>query len=274
VRPVNLIPTEERRGELAPLRAGRLSYLLVGGLALALVAVTVTVLTGNQVKEREADLASLERERVAATQRAEALAPYAEFASLSQARISTVTSLAQSRFDWERVLRELALVLPDDVWLVSLDGSVGAASGEGEGPGAMGGSIAGPSLNLAGCGEGHQSVAAFVESLKDIDGVTRVGLVKSELPPEAEAGGAAAAASGGGAGGECQTREFIAGFEAVVAFDSVPVAAAPGTAPVAPPIEQPELADAQAQEQQARDSANEQVGEAQTAANLVPGVAR
>ena len=32
-----------------------------------------------------------------------------------------MTSLADSRFDWERVMRELALILPGDVWLTSLD---------------------------------------------------------------------------------------------------------------------------------------------------------
>ena len=31
--------------------------------------------------------------------------------------MATVTSLADSRFDWERVMRELSLVLPADVWL-------------------------------------------------------------------------------------------------------------------------------------------------------------
>ena len=31
MRPVNLIPPEERRGDHAPLRAGALSYVIVGG---------------------------------------------------------------------------------------------------------------------------------------------------------------------------------------------------------------------------------------------------
>ena len=34
------------------------------------------------------------------------------------------TSLAQSRFDWERVLRELAIVIPEDVWLTNLTATV------------------------------------------------------------------------------------------------------------------------------------------------------
>ena len=39
----------------------------------------------------------------------------------------TVSSLAQSRFDWERVLRELSLVIPEDVWLVKVTGTVSPA---------------------------------------------------------------------------------------------------------------------------------------------------
>lgn len=47
MRPVNLIPPEERRGERAPMRTGSLSYLLVGALALVLGAVTVLVQIGR-----------------------------------------------------------------------------------------------------------------------------------------------------------------------------------------------------------------------------------
>ena len=43
---------------------------------------------------------------------------------LPRRRTETVDSLAQSRFDWERVMRELALVIPEDVWLESLTGTV------------------------------------------------------------------------------------------------------------------------------------------------------
>ena len=38
-----------------------------------------------------------------------------------------MTSLADSRFDWERVMRELSLILPDDVWLTNLTGKASPA---------------------------------------------------------------------------------------------------------------------------------------------------
>ena len=62
----------------------------------------------------------LEGEDAAAAAKATRLAAYTQFRQLSEQRVATVQSLADSRFDWERVMRELALILPGDVWLVNL----------------------------------------------------------------------------------------------------------------------------------------------------------
>ncbi len=136
MRPVNLIPPDMRRGDSAPLRTGPLAYIVLGALALALVGVTMLVLASNEVAEKKDELVTLRQEDVAAKARAEALAPYAQFQAMSQQRVETVASLADSRFDWPRVMRELALVLPDDVLLTELSagaGEEGEAGGEGVG---------------------------------------------------------------------------------------------------------------------------------------------
>lgn len=217
MRPVNLIPAEERRGENAPLRSGPLAYLLVGALVVLLAGVTALVLTGNQISEREAELTTLKSQDARAAARAERLAAYTQFRNLSQARTQTVASLADSRFDWERVMRELSLVLPADAWLTKL--SATAVGGEGSTGGSSGGAavagVTGPTLELNGCATGHEAVAGFVTALKDIDGVTRVAVQSSELPGK----------SGGGGGGsnECRTRKFIAQFQIVATFDAAPV---------------------------------------------------
>lgn len=225
MRPVNLIPAEQRRGGQAPLRSGPLAYILLGALALVLVGVTALVLTSNQIADSKAEVAKLQREDAVAQARAQKLAAYAQFRSLSEQRVATVTSLADSRFDWERVMRELSLILPSDVWLVSLDAtatpstSVGSSGGGSSGAG-LRGAVQGPALELSGCAAGQESVAGFVTALKDIDGVTRVGVESSELASkENEAG------SSGGGGEDCRTREFIAKFSLVVAFDAAPVPA-------------------------------------------------
>jgi len=120
VRPVNLIPQEDRRGGKAPLRTGPLSYAIVAFLLLAVGVVTLLALTGNKIADRKAEVASLQSQVDATQARADQLSTYTNFADLQQARQETVASLATSRFDWERALHELALVLPDDVWLISM----------------------------------------------------------------------------------------------------------------------------------------------------------
>lgn len=207
MRPVNLIPPDMRRGDSAPLRTGPLVYIVLGALALALLGVTMLVLASNEVAEKKDELVTLKREDASAKARAEELAPYAEFQAMSQQRVETVASLADSRFDWPRVMRELALVLPDDVLLSGLSAGVG-----GEGEGLSG--VTGPSLELTGCTSGQDSVARFVTSLKDIDGVTRVGLESSGVGGGAE--------SGEGSAG-CSAAGFDAQFKLVVAFDAAPV---------------------------------------------------
>ena len=151
MRPVNLIPVEERQGSAAALRAGATAYLLVAVMAVALIAVTASVLTSNQISDKEAELASLEEQERAAAARAQALAPYAEFAALASAREQTVRSLAKSRFDWERVLNELALVMPQDVWLISLAATASPeVQVEGSGTVAARAEIAGPGAGAHG----------------------------------------------------------------------------------------------------------------------------
>jgi Tfp pilus assembly protein PilN len=282
VRPVNLIPPEERRGELAPLRTGVVSYVIVAALGLALLGVVGMVLAGNSISEKEGELASLEARQLAADQRAQELAPYGELATLAESRNDTVISLAESRFDWERVMRELALVIPEDVWLDSLTGTVSPGvvlEAEGAGEAATDPSITGPSLQISGCATGQVAVAGFVAALKDIDGVTRVGMQQSSLGELGEAGstGGAAAAPAAGGEGDCQTREFIAAFDITIAFDAVPVSeytpgstATPAAAPATPATEDDGgTAEAEGEQQAAEDSAAEQTEEARSGAETV-----
>jgi Tfp pilus assembly protein PilN len=234
VRPVNLIPAEDRRGDQAPLRTGPLSYIVLGALVAVLIGVAALVLTGNQISERKDEVASLKREDAAVAARAAKLASYTQFRDLSEQRVATVQSLADSRFDWERVLRELSLVLPSDVSLEELSATGSSAGGAdgGEGAGGAGGLLGGatgPALTLNGCASGYRGVARFVTALKDIDGVTRVGVQSSDEVDET-----------GGSSEGCTGRAQPVQFALVVAFDAAPAPvseaegeAAPESAPEA-----------------------------------------
>ena len=218
MRPINLIPAEERRGDSAPLRSGPLAYILLGALVLILIGVSAVVLTNNQISERKAEVEKLEREDAAAKAKAERLVAYTQFRDLAEQRVTTVAELADSRFDWERVMRELSLILPSDVWLVGMTATAAPGVSVEGGGSSLRAAAPGPALELDGCATGQEAVARFVTALKDIDGVTRVGVENSELPKSGGEGG-----GGSDGGDECRTRDFISKFEVVASFDAAPV---------------------------------------------------
>jgi Tfp pilus assembly protein PilN len=267
MRPVNLIPPEAR-GERPQTRRGPLVYFVVGALAVALIGVYVLVSTSNQIDEGKAEIADLKVREEAASARYEALRPYVEFATLAQTRQATVAGLATTRFDWERVLNELALVIPDDIWLIQVAGTAGPeVQVEGGGTVETRGSIAGPALEIAGCGSSQDAVAGFVAALEDIDGVTRVGLEDSSLPGGDESGG-------GGDDTDCRTRDFIARFKLVVAFDEATTVAPAGAGAAAAVPAAPAAAPAPAPTAEAQASVAETSQSVDNAANIVPGVSR
>ena len=274
MRPVNLIPPEERRGERAPMRTGPIAYVVVGALALALAGVTAVVLTNNQISDRETQVAELEARDAAARQRAEELAPYAEFAALKEARVQTVDSLARSRFDWERVLRELAVVIPPEVQLTNVTGTVTSEVAlTGGGGNSLRDATEGPALELTGCAPDHDAVAELAAALEDIDGVTRVGVNGStRSSPDGSSSGTV-----GSATNSCPAEQSVAQFQMIAAFDAVSVptsAETTPTAPAAPAADSGQIADAEQQEAEARDSVQEGTDRARNATNLIPGTVR
>jgi len=232
MRPVNLIPKEERLDTPKSLRSGPTAYIIVGALVAALLGVTTLVVTGNKIDDLNAEIAQVEGETAAAQAKAAALSPYTQFHSVREQRVATVASLADSRFDWERVMRELALILPQDVWLTDLTASAspGVAPAGGASV-ALRASIPGPALALEGCAKGQEGVAGLVQALRDIDGVTRVGVESSALANDSDSGSESGSVSGGE---DCQVRDFLVAFKIAVAFDAAPVQSA--TASAAPEV--------------------------------------
>lgn len=239
MRPVNLIPPEERR-DRAAIRTGPIAYLLVGALAIALGAVTMVVLTNNKIADRKSEIVGLQQQEAAAKQQADQLASFTQFANLAESRRATIKNLADSRFDWERVMRELARVIPADVWLTDLSGATsGGASSASSSSSSSGGasasidtsSITGPSIELTGCSAGQDSTAGFLAALRDVDGVTRVALASSDLADESQS---AASGDSSASDTDCTQRSFLAKFVIVAAFDAVPAPQVPGAAPTTP----------------------------------------
>jgi Tfp pilus assembly protein PilN len=220
MRPINLIPPEERRAS-APVRTGPIAYLLVGALALGVIAVTMIVLTDNKVADRKSTIAKLEQRQVAIQTRAGQLKPFIDFSQAESQRVEAIRSVADQRFDWERIMHELSLVLPSNLSLTSLTAT---SAGAPDSTGVV--SDSSPSLQMSGCASGHETVAGFLAALKDIDGVTSVTLQSSQ---HGGAGAASSASSTVSSSSDCGS---AVQFQVTAAFGdaSAPAAASPTAA--------------------------------------------
>jgi Tfp pilus assembly protein PilN len=182
--------------------------VLVGLLGALLLGVLLYVVTLNQINSRTSEVARAQTETQKAEARAASLGPFGEFAAVKATREASVKSLAEARVDWERVMRELSLVLPSETWLTELDASAAGtspggsapsgASGQGSGssgqPAAPSSEAAGgPTLHLVGCAKNQRDVATMLVRLRRLNGVGDVDLAESAREEEG-AGGAAAAA--------------------------------------------------------------------------------
>lgn len=223
MRPVNLIPPEERRDGSVQMRGGPLAYVVIGALVALLAGVTLLVNANNEISTSKAEVTRLEGENATAEAKASRLAAYTQLREVRDRRVATVTALANSRFDWERVIRELSLILPGDVWLTSLTGTANpSVAVTGAASISLRDSVPGPALEILGCATGQDAVAGFIADLKEIDGVTRVAVQSTKLGDSEEGSGGGGSSEGTSATG-CQTRNFIAQFEIVAAFDAAPI---------------------------------------------------
>jgi Tfp pilus assembly protein PilN len=207
-------------------RTGGGAYVVLLVLAALVAGAAYYVLTSNAIADRRAQLTRLQTQTHAAQQQAEATKPYRDFAALAQARVQTIRQLGAARFDWHRALSQLARVMPDNVWLSSLLGTVApGVSVEGGSSGstsALRSALPGPAIELTGCTTGHDSVVRLISRLRLIDGVQRVALADSSK--DVSSGGG----SGGGAGGDCRHgHPNLPQFDLVIFFAPLPAVPSP-----------------------------------------------
>ena len=211
MRPVNLLPDD-----LRPRRASgamkNSSYVVLGVLAGLFLMAVALVLSANRVNSHKTDIAKAQQETAVAEAKASQLAPYRKFAEIKATRVASVTQLASQRFDWERTIREVALVLPEGTSLTELNAATAGTSP------ATGGTTAstpppadptqatagaGPSLQLKGCAEHQPDVATLMVRLRRLYRSADVTLTEStkQTPAAGSSGAAPAASSDSAAGG-------------------------------------------------------------------------
>jgi Tfp pilus assembly protein PilN len=227
VKPVNLLPERHRPRTATGDRQGS-SYILLAVLGGVLVAALIYVLTVNQINGRRDAVTQAKADTGQATERIRSLSAYGNFVQVKNARVQGVKQLAEGRFDWEMMMRELGRVLPADVWLISADATSGAgddasgspASGSSGSPASpSSGSSSTPStttstsgggstatLNLTGCAQSQQEVAVTLVRLRQMNGASDVSLKQSSAT-KSDSGSSGGDSASGGSGG-CAPGEF------------------------------------------------------------------
>jgi hypothetical protein len=246
MRAVNLIPADQRGG--AKRGAGRSqggAYAVlgvVGGLALLALVYGVAA---HQVSSRKAKLVSVEAQAQRAQASAVQLAPYTSFQSLHEQRVNAVNQLVNARFDWAHAFHEFGRVLPPEVSVTAISGTIAATvapapsastANNTTGPSSSGGVQAAPApsgatgavasatppgsvptFTLSGCAINQSSVALTLERLRLMDGVSSVSLQSSTK--------SATAVASAGASGACPGSYPV--FTAQVTFHALPVSSIP-----------------------------------------------
>jgi Tfp pilus assembly protein PilN len=118
---IDLLPPEQR------VKASRERGLLWAILILVAIVVAlglVYVGQNSQVTDKQAELDGLTAQTAAVQQQALALRPYAEIQTTRTAMTQTAKGIYDSRVPWSTILQEISLVIPENVRLQSLSGTV------------------------------------------------------------------------------------------------------------------------------------------------------
>ena len=235
---MNLLPPELRPREGK--RRGS-AYIVVAVLGVSVAAVLAYGYVISGVRSDETDLASLKNEAQEAQALADSLSPYGEFADMKDRREQSVRMVADARFDYERLTRELTRILPKGVSVGHLDVApaepdpevveAGADSATAES------AVQPPAMTVSGCAPSQDVVADTLDRLRALTGATDVELGSSSQA-DSKAGGSGSQprlVSGTGTGGGCGLGRSRVAFDATVTLsapDDQSTETVPTTAPV------------------------------------------
>jgi hypothetical protein len=184
VKAVNLIPSEQRRATPSGERAGG-AYAVVGVLVVLLALAVGYVMTSNSVNDNKAKAAKAKQEADALEAQASQLDAFTDFAAIKQQRLEAVKTAAETRFDWERLMREISRVMPDGSWLQTTEASVKGDTGDSAtapvsaNPAETSTGPASPTATFVGCTPKQSEVAKILVRLRSMHRVTDVELNES-----------------------------------------------------------------------------------------------
>lgn len=181
MRAVNLLPRDEGRTRRQP---GAVSLTAVlGALLLTAVLFGWFLMASSGVSERQGELDGLRAELAAIPPPPPPPDTQSNLVAEKDARLTVLGKALATRIAWDRVLRELSLVIPDDVWLEAMNTNgpdpAAAAPVPGQAEDApLGG------FNITGFTYSHDGVARLLARLSVIPHLENVKLGSSVLDTE------------------------------------------------------------------------------------------
>ena len=171
MRAVNLLPREEVKRSFEAKRG--VVFGGVGGAALATAVLASMIMSAGGAansKQKELDglraqIAAIPSVPVIDTSERDALA------AEKGARVGALSAALSGRVAWDRVLRQVSLVLPEDVWLTNLAAAA---------PDATQAPASGAGFSLTGATYSQNGVARFLSRLALVPDLTTVRLQSSQ----------------------------------------------------------------------------------------------
>ncbi len=172
---VNLLPTGVREKQ----RSRRATVAAVAGVAAVVMALAlVYVLQAGRLSSANRQLTAQQSINRDFRTRISALQPFADLKASVATRQALVSQLVQGEVLWSGVLHDLSMVIPDQMWLTGMSGTLTAASPTGSGGGsgassngsfAPGSSLVG-SIQFQGYAFDHPTVSLWLVRLQEVHG--------------------------------------------------------------------------------------------------------
>lgn len=176
MRAFNLLPKEDARERRGP---GALKPAYVAVVLAALLAVggvgALYLKAGAGLSEKKAEVSELQAELAAAQEPSKDVPRTADpqLAQEQQSRTAAVADVLAGRVAWDRLLRELALVVPKNAWTWQVIGQPAAADPTG------GTAAPGRSFEVDGCAENHDDIADLLVRLTAVPEFSEVSLTSA-----------------------------------------------------------------------------------------------
>ena len=173
MRAVNLLPRDEVKRSFEAKR-GVVFGSAAGAALVTVVLASMSISAGGSIGEKQAELDAMRAEIAAVpTPTVNDTSNDDALAAEKGARIGALSSALTSRVAWDRVLRQVSLVLPEDVWLTNLTAMAPTTSATAPVAAASG-------FTLTGSTYSQNGVARFLSRLSVIPDLENVRLQSSQ----------------------------------------------------------------------------------------------